>query len=233
MATRGFNRSTVILIAAVAAAGAGVIATAIAQWRGEHLTAVIALAAFAAVAERFDIRLPRSSSLSVSAAAILAAGGIAGLQGVMVVALTVALADHPGRNKPYYKAVFNAGALLVSGAAYVGVLEAVPVGNHGQEWPGLLVPVLLGVMVNFVVNSTLVALAIAASSGRRLLDVWQENFASLPPHYLMLGVLAAVIVSAYDLEGLLALVAALLPLAGMRFVMQQALARRAAAAASG
>ncbi len=229
----GLQPPVVFLIAAVAAAGAAIVAAAIVQWDDENLALLATLATFAVAAERFDIRLLRNSRLSVSTAPILAAGAISGLPGVMIVALVAALADYLGRNKPYYKAVFNAGALLLSGAAYVAVFEAFPVGNDSREWPALLFPVLLGVMVNFIVNSALVALVIALNSGDRLVTVWNQNFRALPPHYILLGALAAVMASAYRLDGLPTLAVAFVPLAMMRYVIKQALAHPKATADSG
>lgn len=217
------DRRATLLIAAVAAAGAAIIAAATLQWNDENLGLLATLAAFAVIAERFDIRLVRSSRLSVSTVPILAAGTLAGLPGVMVVALAAALADHLGRNKPYYKGVFNAGVLLVAGAAYVAVFETFPVGGDSREWPALLFPCLLGVMVNFAINSTLVALVIAAESRLRPVAVWNENFRSLPPHYVVMGVLAAIMASAYELDGLSTLAVLFVPLAMARFVSKQAL----------
>ncbi len=219
--TAALRPPTAALIGAVAVAGAVIMAMAVFQWDHENLGLLATLAAFAVIAERFDIRLVRSSRLSVSTAPILAAGTLAGLPGIMVVALAAALADHAGRNKPHYKGVFNAGVLLVAGAAYVAVFETFPVGGDSREWPALLFPSLVGVTVNFAINSALVALVIALSSGERLVAVWNENFRSLPPHYVVMGVLAAIMASAYEMEGLTTLAVAFVPLAMARFLTKQ------------
>jgi len=111
--------------------------------------------------------------------------------------------------------------LLVAGAAYVAVFETLPVGGDSREWPALLFPSLLGVTVNFAINSTLVALVIAAESRLSPVAVWNENFRSLPPHYVVMGVLAAIMASAYEMDGLTTLAVAFVPLAMARFLTKQ------------
>ena len=121
-------------IAATGAAALAVLAAATLGWSDERLGPVAVLVALTIASELFDIRLFSQSRVSVTVAAIVAAGTISGLQGASIIALTAAAVDYAAHRKPIYKAVFNAAALVLSGAVYVGVFEYFPVGNDGTEW---------------------------------------------------------------------------------------------------
>jgi hypothetical protein len=215
----------VAFIAATVAAGLAVLAVAAAGFSDDRLGPVAVLAAFAVACELFDIKLFSQSRVSVSVAAILAAGMIAGLEGASIVALAAVAGDYAGHRKPFYKVLFNAAALVLSGAVYVGVFEHFPVGNDSTDWPRLLFPAVAGVIANFVVNSTLVGCAISLSSGLSFRKIFEENYIGLLPFYTVLGVLAAIVASAYESDGVTAMLIALAPVAMMRFIMKQAIER--------
>ena len=216
----GVKPQVVALIAATAAAGAAIAAVAALQWGNENLLLLAVLAGFAVFSVRFDISLFYQSRVSVTVVPILVAATIAGLPGVLVVALAAELAAYLGRGKPYYKSVFNAGALLMSGAAYVWVLHSFPIGNDGGGWPGLIYPAVAGTLVNFLVNSVLVGLVIALASERSIFTVWKENYSSLPLHYVMLGVLVAGMASAYRMDGIATMALVFVPVVIMRFAIK-------------
>jgi putative nucleotidyltransferase with HDIG domain len=85
----------------------------------------------------------------------------------------------------------------------------------------VLGPVLLAGGVNFIVNSTLVALAIAINSRSGLRPVWNEHFLWLWPHYLVLGVLALTIASAYTAMSFWGVAVFLAPAVMMRLSLKQ------------
>ncbi len=217
---QGLNRPVVALIAATGVAGVAIAAAAAIAWQGEDLILLAVLAGFAVITVRFDVSLFYQSRVSVTVVPILVAATIAGLPGVLVVALTAELAVYIGRGKPLYKSVFNVGALLVSGAAYILVLRAFPIGNSVGEWPGILYPVVAGTLVNFLVNSALVACAISLASEKPTVAVWRENFSSLPPHYFLLGILVAGMVTTYVAAGVATMALIFVPVIIVRFVIQ-------------
>lgn len=210
-----------MLVAAVAAAGAAVLAAGALQWQNEDLFLLGTLAALTVAAERADVSLFGNARVSVSVVAILAAGTISGLPGIVVVVPVVALADYVGRHKPLYKAVYNAGVLLLAGAAYVGVFEATSMAADTREWPFLLLPALVGAFVNFAVNSGLVAEAIALDTQREPISVWNEKFRWLLPHYLVLGAAAVALATAYDLAGLWGVAVFAVPVLTVRYALHQ------------
>jgi len=209
------------LIAAVSLAGMVVVVAAGATWHDEDGLLLVSLAALAVVCEAFDFDLAPNVRISLSAALILAAATVCGLQGVAVVASVAVAADYLAHRKPWFKVAFNEGALVLSGAAYAGVLAAFSVGPSPDDWPALLGAALLGSAANFAVNSGLVALAIALDTGRRPADVWRDGFPGLFPHYVLLGLLAAVMASAYDGWGLGGLALLLAPLATAWLALRQ------------
>jgi len=219
------------LVAAAPVAGAAVLAAGAIEWQNQDLGLLVALAVLAIVAERADVSVFGNARVSVSVVAILAAGTIAGLPGIVAVVPVVALADYVGRHKPLYKGIYNAGVLLLAGAAYVGVFQAFPTGTDAEDWPSLLIPGLAGTFANFAINSALVTIVIALDTKDEVSAVWNEKFRWLLPHYLVLGLLALALASAYRLVGLSGLAIVAPPLAMMWYVVRQYVGRTANAVA--
>jgi putative nucleotidyltransferase with HDIG domain len=214
----GLSGQAAAFIAVIAFAGAAVAAGAAVEWHSEDLLVLAVLAGFAVFTVRFDVSLFYQSRVSVTVVPILVAATIAGLPGVLVIALTAELAAYLGSGKPLYKSVFNAGALLVSGAAYILVLQTFPFGN--DVWPGILYASIAGTLTNFLVNSVLVSLVIALTSEHSVLAVWRKNYSSLPQHYLVLGVLVAAMATSYQSAGLATMAVIFAPVIVIRFGMQ-------------
>ena len=213
--------SVLLLIAAVAVGGLAVLAAAALQWQREDLALIGALAALALAAERFDIGLFGDGRVSVSVVGVLAAGTLAGLPGIAVVASAVALSSYVGRHRPLYKGIYNQGVLLLAGAAYVGVFEGVSDAAEITKWPWLLLPALAGTIVNYAVNSGLIAQVIAFDTERGPLSVWNEKFRWLLPHYLVLGAAAVALATAHDELGLWGIAVFAIPVLTVRYALQQ------------
>lgn len=212
-----------LMIVAVVGAAVGVVLASGFTWKDGDPLFLGILAAFAVLSERFDVRLFSQSRVSVSPVAIMAAGAESGLIGVAVVSLAASLSDIAGRDKPLYKSLFNVGALLLPGATYVVVFESMPIGSDGGAWPQIVFPGLLAAAANFGANSFLVAMVIALDTRRPLVAIWNENFRSLVPHYVVFGLLAAALVSAYRADGVVALLVLLVPVAMMRVIVDQSM----------
>ncbi len=209
------------LVAGVSLAGLGVLVGAALTWRSEDAVLLLALAALAVLSELLDFAPFPHSRVSLSAALILAAGTVSGLPGVAVVASVAVAADYAAHRKPFFKVAFNEGALLLAGAAYVGVFEAFATGYRAGDWPAVLGPALLGGALYFAVNSGLVALAIALDTARHPWHIWSDRFRWLLPHYVLLGILAAMMASAYDGWELAGLALFLFPLAMVWLILRQ------------
>ena len=228
MSGKRFPSPLAWLVAAVMAASVALLVVAALEWRHEDLVLLAALAGLALVSEALDFAPFANSRVSLSVALILVAGTLSGLPGVAVVASVVAVADLALHPKPLFKAAFNEGALLLAGAAYVVVLELFSTGYGAEAWPDILAPVLLGVSLNFAVNSGLVALAISLETQRHPFAVWSQQFRWLFPHDVIVGVLAAAAATAYDRWELSGLALLLVPLAMVWFALRQYVAMASA-----
>lgn len=194
----GKSRELTVLVGCVAAGGLGVLAGALFSWGSEEMTFLLALAALAVLTEIFDFTPIPNSRVSLSICLIFAAGTMSGLPGVAVIASTAAIVDYILHRKPATKAVFNEGVMLVSGAAFVGVLEAFAPLYDSGDWIAVLGPALLGCVAAFALNSALVSLAIALDTGSKPLEIWDSGFRWLLPHYVVLAALALLLAVAYD-----------------------------------
>ena len=209
------------LVAVVTAAAVALLVIAGFQWHNEELVLLGALAGLAVVSEVLDFAPFGNSRISLTVALILAAGTVSGLPGVAVVVSVAGVTELVIHPKPVYKAAFNEGAHLLAGAAYVGVFEVFSTGYRPEDWPSVLGPALLGSGVFFAVNSSLVALAISLDTGRNPFSIWGDNFRWVLPHYVLLGVLAVIMASAYDRWELAGVALLLAPLAMVWFAMRQ------------
>lgn len=209
------------IVASVAVAGLAVLATAVLGWANEEETFLLALAALAVLTEVFDFSPFPHSRVSLSIGLIFAAGTVSGLQGIAVVASTAAIADYAAHRKPAMKAIFNEGVMLVSGAAYVGVLEAFSPLHDTGDWMAILGPALLGCVAAFILNSSLVSLVIALDTGTPVVSVWETGFRWLLPHYVVLAALALLLAIAYDRWELPGVALLLAPLAMTWLIVKQ------------
>ncbi len=180
-----------------------------------------ALVGLTILSEVLDFAPFPNSRVSLSAALILVAATVSGLSGVVIVVSAAAATDFIVHPKPWYKAAFNEGALLLAAAAYLGVFEAFGTGYSNENWPAVLAPAIIGAGLYFAVNSSLVALAIASETSSQPISVWNERFRWLFPHYVVVGVLAAVMAMAYDDWGLAGIGLVLIPLAMVWLGMKQ------------
>lgn len=209
------------LVTLVTGAAAALLAAGALQWHDEDLVLLGALVGLAVVSEVLDFAPFAGSRVSLSVALILVAGTVSGLAGVAAVVSVVVVADFVAHPKAVRKALFNEGALLLAGAAYVAVFEAFSTGYAGEDWPAVLAPALLGGTLYFAVNSALVGLAIAADSGEHPWSAWNERFRWLFPYYVILGVLAVMAATAYDHWELGGLALLLPPLAMVWLALRQ------------
>lgn len=179
---------------------------------------VLALALVAMLADALTVQL---SSVSVSmthpvlaASCMLlgpGAGGAVAALSAMPSALTV-------RDKPIVRALVNVGQLAVSytaaGWVYVlargRLLQTTPL--DPAETPRVLLPLLLLAITAFLLNTTLVGIAVSLNTGIPFLAVWKSSFAWTIPTQAALTVLALALAQVVASEGILGLGLFLVPL---------------------
>lgn len=176
-----------MMIAVTGLAGAALVAAGMARAGTNHVPILAALIAIAFGSEVFAVALFADSHVSVSGAAVMAAGAVFGIFGVACTAPAVALAGHLRTRRDLAKSVFNFGAYAIAGAAYVAVFGALAGDLAHDGFPSVLGPALAAGLANMAVNSTLVATAIALSGNRSIAEVWKQNYLWLVPEYAVLA----------------------------------------------
>jgi len=161
------------------------------------------LVALACVAQRVPVFLFRSSAISVSFAAVIAAYVLYGTGAAVWVSLAQALVNSiTPRRKPLRKAAFNFGSFALSAFA-AGELYRL---MGGMTPPAAIGPTLLAVALSagayFLVNTTLTAVAIASSEGQNVVSVWRTNYSWMPVNFGATAVQGAALALAYQALGL-------------------------------
>src|SRR5438132_752585 len=134
------------------------------------------LVLLAVVAQRVPVFLFRSSAISVSFAAVIAAYVLYGTGAAVWVSLAQAVVNSvTPRRKPLRKMAFNFGSFAVS-AYLAGEIYRL---SGGSTPPTAIAPTLIGVGISaaayFIVNTSLTAAAIAMSEAQSVLAVWRTN----------------------------------------------------------
>ena len=147
--------------------------------------------------------LGSGSTLSVSCAAKLAALLLLGPGHGVITAAAAAITQCTYKVKqryPLYRTVFSVAAealtMGATGLAFLwlgGTVAVAPDGSIGElTVSGLARPLVGAIVTYFLVNTGLVAAAIALSTGRRFADVWRHDFLWSGVTYMVAGTAGAV-----------------------------------------
>ncbi len=150
----------------------------------------IGLLLLSSVCAAFKVNLPLSrsaSTMSVSYAVHFLALMVLGPNPTMLICIVAVVSQttvKPKARNPLYRILFSMAALVITvhGAGNVMLLL-----THllGGAWPNVLGTIAGGVTVYFLLNSLLVATAVALSSQQSVWTVWQENFLWSAPGYFL------------------------------------------------
>ncbi len=201
-------------IAAVAAAASLVLVADLARLDLARVDPIVALLliALAALAQRMPVYLFRSSAVSVSYVATIAAYVLYGAPLALLVNLaSVAVNALTPRPKPLPKIIFNTASLTLAAALAGATYELL-----GEVPPAEIVPTLAAVAVSglvyFGVSTALTATVIALSTGENAIAVWRENYAWMTVNYVATALLGAMLALAYRALGIFGAVSFMLPL---------------------
>jgi hypothetical protein len=194
-----------LYVGTVTVAGLIALVAATSRQRTDALDPIMlaVLVTLACVAQRVPVFLFRSSAISVSFAAVIAAYVLYGTGAAVWVSLAQALVNSiTPRRKPLRKAAFNFGSFALSAFA-AGELYRL---TGGMTPPGAIAPTLVSVALSaaayFLVNTTLTAVAIAMSEGQDVLAVWRTNYSWMPVNFGATAVQGAALALAYQALGL-------------------------------
>jgi diguanylate cyclase (GGDEF)-like protein/PAS domain S-box-containing protein len=179
-----------IFVAAIIAAGAAVLAFLGPRHVANPVLFATLLAA-SALASSLRLRVPlgaRSSNLSVSYSVDFAALLLIGTELTMVVAGVSAWLQSAfgnDRRNPVFRTIFNAATLVltVKTAGMVFVYMGGQPGDLDLSLGEIGKPLVASALAYYVVNTSIVATAIALTTRRAPWSVWQSNFLWTAPSY--------------------------------------------------
>jgi PAS domain S-box-containing protein len=200
-------RAAQLFVAIVIAAGAALALTFLPD-RVDHPALFALLLVFAYLMSTWKVNLPlalsNGSTLSVSYAADLMSLLILGPKQALVIAMAGAWAQcstQPKRTYPTYRTLFSVAVLAITMRAVAAVYRQL----HGPAplvaGADLTRPLLGIIATYFLVNTGLVALAIALATRRSIWPVWRDNFLWSAPSFFVAGgsgALAALVVARGD-----------------------------------
>ncbi len=175
-----------------------------------------------ALAEGLSIEIyARDSSVSTSAAAILAGVVLYGPIGGLVLGVTVGVVAWIKTRATFSRFFFNAANhVLAAQLAYL-VFNAVGQTGTGQIDLAQVFGAVLAALMKYLSTTALVAMAIHLTTGQSVLDIWKTRFRWLWPYYVALGGLAFVLVTVYHAAGWVGVLMSLAPLIMLRFSQTQ------------
>jgi signal transduction histidine kinase/CheY-like chemotaxis protein len=190
-------------VAGVIAAGVAVLARFFPRTLPDPvLFPMLLLAACLTAAWKVNLLLPlkSGSTLSVSIAAKLMTLLLLGPQFAVLVAIAAAFTQCTYKVReayPFYRTVFSMSAEAITVAA-TGIVYGWLGGSLGPfDLVALARPLVGAISVYFIVNTGLIAVVIALSSERKLIDVWRDDFLWSGVTFLVAGsagAMAAVLV---------------------------------------
>jgi diguanylate cyclase (GGDEF)-like protein/putative nucleotidyltransferase with HDIG domain len=183
----------------------------------DDLIGLLAVVALVAGGQALSLELD-GGTISVSAVGALAGAALFGFQAALPLAIAIAAVDWSARRTPAYQLLFNVGALSLASLAAAAVFQG---GGDGSTIDTIVTAAagLAAGGIYFVVNTGLLAGAMALEGHDSWRRVWTERFSWLLPHYVAFGAVGGAIALSYDAIGLLGLAVFLLPLLLMRKTM--------------
>lgn len=173
------------------------------------------------IADLLPVRLPRGGFVTVSFAIVYGCLIVAGPHTAAVIAVIGGLASSIQRRCIFQNAIFNCSQIFItvciSGLVYISAGGVVA---NMQQW-SMVTPFVLGVIVYFLFNSSLVTLAVSLSKGARFSSIWLENIKRIIPSYVALTPMAYLIAVIYSTTGGFGLAFFLIPLLLARYSFKQ------------
>jgi diguanylate cyclase (GGDEF)-like protein/putative nucleotidyltransferase with HDIG domain len=179
---------------------------------------MIAFALLVIVTEWFSVNIYlRDTSVSTSAAPILAGTLLFGPLGALILSLVFALTALLKFGSPFNRFVFNFSNQLIAGVLYTFPFVVWNV-IFTETHPAIQAVVCtVAAFLVYVSTTSLVTVGMHLDTKVPLSQIWQEKFNWLAPYYISLGVVAYTLVFGYQTAGLMGLAAILVPLLLIRW----------------
>ena len=167
-----------------------------------------------------DIYL-RNTSISTSAAPIIAGTLLYGPIGAVVLSLTFALVAKLKHHNRLNRFVFNSLNQMIAGLLYVNLITLTGKQFSDHSFIVQLLVSVLAAMIVFLSTTALISLAIKIDAGISVKQVWKEKFSWMLPYYISMGLIAYALILGYRTTGLMGLVVILAPLLMLRISVKK------------
>lgn len=192
-----------LFVPAVSAAGLLVVGHCISTIARQPLDPQwLALAALTLLTGSFTIKIPSvSAHLSVSEAFVFASVLLFGTSvATITVALEILIIIRAGvRTRDPLRILFNVSAaalsIWLSSMAFFAIARIEPLSQHETPLPSLILPLAFLATSYFILNSGMVAIALAIERKQSAIAIWRSNFLPLSVNYLGGASVAALFVS--------------------------------------
>jgi diguanylate cyclase (GGDEF)-like protein/putative nucleotidyltransferase with HDIG domain len=210
------ERRLAVLVGLVSVAGLAAGVAGLVFGTSTDIIGIVAVVALVGVGEALALEVEDTGSLSVSAVGALTGAALFGTRAALPLAITIVAVAWSARRHRVHEMLFNAGAVTVASLAAVGGYALAF--DPNRDKPYIALAGLLAGVLYFVVNTGLVALALAVEGRESWWKAWQERYAWVTPHYVVYGFIGGVIALAYSAQGvgLFALAVFSVPLLLMR-----------------
>jgi diguanylate cyclase (GGDEF)-like protein/putative nucleotidyltransferase with HDIG domain len=218
-----------LLIAAVSASGIAAGVLGLIYGTSDDIVGLLAIVALVGIGQAVALTVSDEiggSSISLSAVGAIAGAALFGPRAALAIAVTIAIVDWSAQRIWTHQVLFNIGALSLASLSAAGAFAAFGMFELTGT-PDKIATIAAGVLagiVYFLVNMSLVSLALAMEGHERWLAVFRERFAWLWLHYIVYGFVAGVMAVAYDAAGLWGLGVFAVPLLLMRKTQEAYLA---------
>jgi diguanylate cyclase (GGDEF)-like protein/putative nucleotidyltransferase with HDIG domain len=163
----------------------------------------------------------KNTSVSTSAAPILAGILLYGPLGAVVLGLTFALVAKFKHHSPLNRFVFNSINQIIAGLLLSSLILVA--GKTFTSY-SLIVQLLIctvSALIVFLSTTLLISLAIKIDAGISFRHVWKEKFGWLTPYYISMGLIAYALILGYQTTGFLGLAVIMIPLLMLRLSVKQ------------
>ncbi len=186
------------------------------------LSGLLLFIAIVFLAEWFSLDIyVRNTSVSVSAAPMLAGFILFGPAGAVLLSLSFALAAYFKHNSMPSRLVFNFSNQLLAGMLCLGFLSLtginLTIDNHVIQ----LIMGLFMSMILYLSTTALISVAIFLSTGLPVKRTWRDQFSWLAPYYIVMGMIAYALVFGYTDAGLVGAMVVSFPLFLLRWSQKQ------------
>jgi putative nucleotidyltransferase with HDIG domain len=163
----------------------------------------------------------KNTSVSTSAAPILAGILLYGPIGAVVLGLTFALVAKIKHHSPLNRFVFNSINQIIAGLLLSSLIMLAGKTFTSYSLIVQLLICVIAALIVFLSTTVLIALAIRIDAGISFRQVWKEKFSWLTPYYISMGLIAYALILGYQTTGFIGLAVIMIPLLMLRLSVKQ------------